>query len=414
MPNYPQFQYQVKTAPVFTEPVLSWHAPFSVPVRTRIAPALAVALLASGATGPVGFIPADIGVASGTWSQPPARTRQVQYQAQAFVPLIETSTLDKWFAPWRDPVRVKPGLPAGEQSVFTGPIAPIETIQVDKWYASWRDPVRLPRRLQVSANPSFFPASTNPAVSFSWFNSLAEPPKPKVGLAAASQQFTAFVQAAPFAEAVLESKWHQPWSEPVRVKPGLRTGAQQVFTTSPVVVFETVTLDKWYFAWTNPPKAKTSVSTANQQFIAFVKAAPFPEATFESKWHYAWSEPVRVKPGLWAAHQVAQDYWNPDTPPTPIVTTIGWFSPLAELPRPKPGLATQYQWSFTAPARVLPTPNITGILNAIETADVAQFGGIIFNPPFGALVGIIEDAVPNTPSSPVVSLASVSVSIREV
>lgn len=386
MPNYPQFQYQVKTSPVFTEPVLSWHAPLSEPVRRRIAPALAVALAASGLTQCPGFIPPDIGVASGTWSQPPARIRQVQYQAQAFVSVVETITPDKWFAPWSDP------------------------------------------------------------------------PKPKAGLAVARQQFIAFVQAAPFPEATFESKWHYPWSEPVRVKPGLRAAAQQSFTSTTVTVFESVTLDKWYFAWPTPPKPKTSVTPASQQFIAFVKAAPFPEATFESKWHYAWSEPVRLKPGMRAAQQAflfaptftsgesitldkwyaalaepvrvkpglraaAQSSFTTDLKPQ---VSFSWFQKLDEpsvkarsglrasaqtflalapqpvvsfawnqaqtdlAPRAKLGLLAAYQPFFTAPVRLLPTPSIIGVLAATETNDTLLFGGIRFNAPVSALAGVIE------------------------
>jgi len=346
---------------------------------------------------------------------------EVQYPVRtALVPPADgggwSATVDRWHQPWAEPVRTRVTWAAVTlltASGFVGPVAPVEIIQVDKWHAAWREPVRSLPRLQTGAQQPFFYGNQNPVVSFSWFNALAEPPKPKTSVATANQQFTAFVQAAPFAEAVFESKWHQPWSEPVRVKPGLSAVAQQAFVKSFVFVTEIVTLDKWYFAWPTPPKPKISVQPASQQFIAFVKAAPFPETILESEWHQAWSEPVRLKPSLGAAYQVAQAYWNPSTPVS-VVTSIGWFSPLAELPRPKQGLLAQYQWSFTAPVRLLPTPNITGSLAVTETPDRAAFGGHTFSPPFAALVGVIEDAVPPTPTSPVVSLASVSVSIREI
>ena len=82
MPFY-VIQYQNKTQPVFSgaETVTEsrWHQPWSEPVRYKVAPKLAIALMASG----LFFSPQQTG---------------------------ESISLDKWFAPFRDPVRIKRGL----------------------------------------------------------------------------------------------------------------------------------------------------------------------------------------------------------------------------------------------------------------------------------------------------------------
>jgi len=313
-----------------------------------------------------------------------------------FAPVLNPDTQitqdfeSRWHQPWSEPVRAKPALLAANQqyqvswSTFT-PVT--ETVTVDKWYVALAEPVRTKPALPAALQRAF-ETDADPVVSFSWFNSLVDPiVKAKAGLLAANQQYQV------------------SWS---------------IFTP------EVVTLDKWYVALTEPVRVKVSLAPAAQQFTAFVKAAPFPEAVFESKWHQPWSEPVRAKPALRVAPDTAMvpftlpyatvSYgWNvpqTDLPPRAkpgllaacqqfytanvfpianvVVTNYGWFAPLGTPANPKPGLAARYQQAFAAPTRLLPTPNITGVLAASDNPDTAQFGGIVFNAPIEALTGVIE------------------------
>lgn len=418
-----------------------WLRPFAEPVRTT-AKWAAVALVASGAFAPV-----------------------LNPNTQ-----ITQNFESRWHQPWSEPiVKTRPLLhPSQQQFLAFAPMPPI--VPPVAHVPGPTVVYAYTFQYQAQTKPVFVPT---PTTLDRWFVALSEPPKARVTLVTAGQQTTAFVQAAPFAEAVFESKWHQAWSEPVRIRnasnwpqyqqaaaiapfvPPVFSGAwytqwQDPVRTRPALLAaqqlayvrstftpptELITLDKWYVALSEPPKVKVSLSAAGQQYAAFVKAAPFPETTFESKWHYAWAEPVRQKLGLWAAHQAAQVYWSTLTPPN--VLTMGWFTPLAPPPNPKQGLAARYQLAFAAPSRLLPTPNITGVLAATETKDVGLFGGILFNRPSTATVGVIQlsfspitaiveqpltvgvsgvsqDTVYIIGGIPTVSIASAAVAIREI
>src|SRR5262249_51802762 len=103
-------------------------------------------------------------------------------------------------------------------------------------------------------------------------------------------------------EPVLEAKWHQPWSEPVRSRIAPRLAVALIASG-----------------------------------LVYVEAAPFAESVTESRWHQPWSEPVRVKPRL---PEGEQQFLSAQ--PCPIVS-IGWHNWLSEPIRPKPGLRAGLQ-----------------------------------------------------------------------
>jgi hypothetical protein len=147
-------------------------------------------------------------------------------------------------------------------------------------------------------------------------------------------------------ENIFVDKWFSHWREPVRFKgvfPGLPTGDQVAFTTSPL------------------------------PFVSF-------------GWFGALNEPiVKQKAGLLAGSQRFQT-----GSPFPFVS-FSWFRPQTELaPFPKRGLAARFQQFLAAPPRLLPTPTITGRLNAIESGDAMLFAGTFFARPVNATVGVIE------------------------
>jgi hypothetical protein len=138
----------------------------------------------------------------------------------------------------------------------------------------------------------------------------------------------AYVEAAPFAETVTESRWHQPWSEPVRVKPRLIDGAQQFLAPDP--------LPRVSFGWfnwlTEPVRVKAALPVVEQRVFAFE-----PTPIISIAWHLPFAEPVRVKPGLGVG---AQQYLA--LQPWPDIS-IGWAPAFSEPVRIKPGLIAALQ-----------------------------------------------------------------------
>jgi hypothetical protein len=73
-------------------------------------------------------------------------------------------------------------------------------------------------------------------------------------------------------EAVTESRWHQPWSDPLSIVFKLFYDGRRI-------------------------------AQAAGAFTPVLTAAQEPEAITESRWHQPWSEPVRFKPTLLAGDQ---------------------------------------------------------------------------------------------------------------
>src|ERR1043166_767205 len=155
---------QTAVAALFTagEPVLEakWHQPLSEPVRQKIAPQLAVALIVSG----LAYVEA--------------------------APFPETVTESRWHQPWSEPVRVKARLPEGEQQFLSAQPWPAIAIG---WDRPLEEPVRVKagRRAQLKQGLSWHPAPS-PFVAPGWFNWLAEPVRRKPRLPEGEQQFFAF------------------------------------------------------------------------------------------------------------------------------------------------------------------------------------------------------------------------------
>jgi hypothetical protein len=134
---------------------------------------------------------------------------------------------DKWMQPLSEPVRLRPGLRAGQQQ------------------AHFFDPV--------------------PVVSFSWFEALSEPVRsPPRSPAALYPNF--FMQPAP--SPFVASGWFMPLSEPVRFRPGLKAALQQFFTTDPTVIPLTHGLIPWFAPLNEPVRKLPGLDAARQQFLA--------------------------------------------------------------------------------------------------------------------------------------------------
>ena len=266
----------------------------------------------------------------------------------------EPSLESKWHQPWSEPpVKAKPGLLASAQQFFTISPFPVPAT-VNVVTVPFSDPVRLKQGLgaQYQQFIAYDPYPFTPPIS-GWLEPFFEVPKPKQGLASYLQQALAYTEAAPFPEAVLESKWHQAWSNPQRLdKPGLAAAYQQ-FTT----FFTPLTqapADSWFAPFSEPIVKSRPFQTSLQQYLAYSESAQFPETVMESKFHQPWSEPVRFKPGLASYLQQALAEQNVIAAPAP---PLAWFEALSEPSvKAKIGLQAQLQQN---PAFVALTPGLT-------------------------------------------------------
>jgi len=387
--------YQAKAEPIFfaAETITEdkWHFAWSEPVRHKRDPKAAIALIASGGVlNPLPYTPLESGWHY-PWSEPvrlkrglaatqqqqpvlvrsieqifedkwhqgwsiPVRSRpRLITGAQQFLafypfPLPRASTEADWHYPWSEPVRLRPGLLASEQQSLASILRPIEIVTEDKWHQGWSEPVRVKINPQYSValiasggvlNPLPIPnayPSRDSLLGFEIFSryhiiysSLHEPVRVP-------------------AVVVPEDRWHQPWSVPVRVKPGLITGAQQFFAFYPFPLPREVTEADWHYPWSEPVRRRPGLLASEQQFLAAI-LRPI-EIVREDKWHRPWSEPIRLALG--------------------------------------PRLPAYLQQTTTMPPRVLTGGAITGILDATEAGDIFFALGHIFNQVAGANVGIVE------------------------
>lgn len=118
-----------------------------------------------------------------------------------------------------------------------------------------------------------------------------------------------------------------------------------------------------------------------------------PIRSFDS-WYQPWSLPVRIKPGLRAERQQYLAWLPPIFGDSPL---RGWYNWYSEPVRRKPGLWAQYQQFLAYHPRILPTPDVTVVIDATEiNNDVALFGVVVYDSPgptpgnAGAAVTIIE------------------------
>jgi hypothetical protein len=214
-----------------------WHAPLAEPVRQRIAPTLAVALIASGATVP------------------------------PIAPFPESVTESRWHQPWSEPVvKARPRLAEAHQQFLAWQPAPSPFVATG-WYAPLSAPVRIKPAL-LAGSQQFLAPDPRPLVSFSWFGWLPEPVRLKPGLPAGQQQFL----AAP-AWPDINVAWWRPLEEPVRVRPAVLVPApeQQFQPFDEDIIF----VDRWFAWWSEPVRVRPALGAPHQQVLAF-DPQPYP------------------------------------------------------------------------------------------------------------------------------------------
>lgn len=203
---YPALQAPVLTPAQQPEQVTEsrWHQPWSEPVRQKINPVLAIALMASGLFAPV------------------LTDKQIDDTSEA-----------RWHQPWSEPVRQKIDPRLAVALATSGPISEYSPAYVPANDAvnhlqPWSEPVRFkidPKEaIALAASGPFAPVLTQDQITATFESRWHYPWSTPVRLRIDPRLAVALASSGPFAPVLtqdqlidsLESRWHQPWSEPVR------------------------------------------------------------------------------------------------------------------------------------------------------------------------------------------------------
>jgi hypothetical protein len=355
-----------------------WFAPLSEPVRQKpgIRPDLQQSLLANS------FFPSGFYISLDAGHYTISIADEITFSGL-------DSTNFEWFRPLSEPVRRKP-ITAHLYQYFTANVFPITggtnySIEIETGAYT------------INGAPSEFIFDNE-----GWRTQFSEPVRAKAGLQKHLQPTTTapvFVPPAP-----ISFGWFSRLSEPVRLNV-FRTALQQTFATDP----KPPRVDGrlwWLTPFTEPVRSKPRLATHHHQALAYVGAATqnapnnnFAEQSYFSKYAYPWSEPVRQKPGLKPGLQQAytNDYILIPIPPEPRA----YMLPLSEPVRKLEGLKWYLQQTTALPPRLLPTPDVTGVLDAVEiNGDVALIG-----------ISVYDGGVPGATASAQVSIIEIQAGV---
>jgi len=249
----------------------------------------------------------------------------------------ETTSLDKWYSPFSEPVRTQPISHAAlfaSGLVYVGEPSDVEPLaEFLGWYKGLDEPV-LPLVLPISNYPATFfeneVSELDPtAERLAWYVDLSTPTLPKVRVA----EFPAFVTDADSltrAETTTLDRWWRELSEPVRTQPislaALISGEVRVDEPSDLdPVAEQLA---WYRNLDLPTLPKPRVAEF-PAFVIDVEALTLAEIITLDKWWTELSEPVRVKARFLEALQL-HVITDVTFDIAEIITLDKWYMPLVE------------------------------------------------------------------------------------
>ena len=278
----------------------------------------------------------------------------------------------RWHYAWSEPVRTRKLAPAYQQSLafVLNPDTQITQKYEAKWAFAWSEPTR--RRAAAFAQAYIDP-------TYGW-KPVAPPPAIQLVLGDTGvvfQTWFAYQVSVDVQGLEIHNWWLQPFSEPVRQKPGLAVHLQQQPTLWPLpilpppptavtpstvstevifprsfiyqaradsfVVKETITADKWIYAWSDPVRTKRFAVAYQPSFTLVLEPNTEITPRFESRWHYPWSEPVRTRQLAVAQQQALIPPLLPIVPPEVIGEdkwAYAWSEPVRRIQR---GIAQQQQ-----------------------------------------------------------------------
>jgi hypothetical protein len=372
-----------------TTTVDRWWQPLSLPVLRA---GLAAAVMASGAV----LAPPQVAVAPvpsvasyvQPLSQPVLRTGLSAAQQPAFAAAVntakETTTVDRWYTPFSDPVR-RPWTPSNIPSAVKNTSTPIVAAIVN---LGWAAPLSQPT-LRVQEGGDFLALAVSQDVEATtvdrWFQPFSMPLRKAWSPASLPvAAWTGFVQAqAP----TVKLEWWRPWPDPIRRQ--WSPSSQPAFATSGSLSVEPTTVDRWWQPL-SVPVPRVGISTVQQPaYSAPASAAPEtttvdrwltplgvpvprggasaaallsgitqpppqvapPVATSEDRWHQPLAQPV-LRTGLGVAIQ-SWTATGPVSTATETTTVDRWFEPLS-VPVLRGGVSPAQQPSYSAPASESP------------------------------------------------------------
>lgn len=178
-------------------------------------------------------------------------------------------------------------------------------------------------------------------------------------------------------------KWFAQFSEPVRFKRAPRAAVAinnqtLAFNPQPIVSFG------WFGSLSQPTfRQKPGLPGYEQQFIAL---NPNPFVSFG--WFAELSKPQKLdRPGLRVS---LQQFTSLDTAVIPVSRLMQWYANLSDPVRQKVGLKAPLQQAYAGPARLLPNPQITGVMSAVETKDTFLAGAMVWNRAANAEIGVVN------------------------
>lgn len=241
---------------------IGWHSPWTEPVRQKIVPALAVALVASGLFSPPIDLPDQVTTVFSVTTSQRFETTFIydEFLATDVHQLVVLP--DKWFKPLETPVRVPPAVRTGCNPYLFFHPTPI--VKID-WFAPLDVPNKLSKPALITAAHPYEFRQPFPIVKIDWFGALAEPVRLKPGLPVTQQQSLIFDPAV-FVKAM---DWFEWFAEPVRLKPGLSATEQQAFIPGFVPIIPTVT--SWHKPFNEPVRFRV-FGTHHQQALIFTEA----------------------------------------------------------------------------------------------------------------------------------------------
>jgi tetrahydromethanopterin S-methyltransferase subunit F len=319
--------------------------------------------------------------------------------------------------------------------------AGITSVPPNQWFQPLAEPVRYKVRAALAiaimawggfvSDPTLLTRPEAPSPD-KFARELSEPVRQRPSLQTANQQFSAFVQAAPFAgytyteefpqtfgsfatapfsgvpsgvappTPVYEDAWHQAFSEPVRfrIKPAqlVAITAWDGIVSDPALRArpEASTPDRFSRDLSEPVRYSPTLKTANQQFEAFVGFSPFGESSHTEAWLPSLSEPVRYSRRLATGSQQFASFVESDPFPE-IYTESEWGQPLSEPIRYRPTLRTSNQqfaaYTFFDPYWVPPLDEPVRFRPTLKTSN-QQFTAFVQFAPFNETVGADKWAQP--------------------
>lgn len=376
-----------------------WMEPLSSPVRQKIAPAMAIALGASGLISPPMSLPKNLSITAEPGSYTISIADDITFSEDDGSDTIE------WLRPLSEPRRLPKGIAAHlQQHLFTNLFSPTAyslSIEAGGYTISIADEITF---------------SGLGDIDFGWFVKLTEPVRTVPKLNPTNQSFLAYVGASTqnspndnFAEQSYFSKYYFQWSEPVRKLRGLGSSLQQslfVNTFTPTGFSISLEVGNYIisiadeisfsgltdidFGWFSPLSEPTRKKPRPNDLSWFTLQAPLNQVNYSitieagsytiagvdsefildnEGWRTQWSEPVRQLRGL--------KYYLQQMPSAPIgigsannfsisldagsyiisiadiITfsedaVFGWYGHLSEPVRQKVGLRRDLQRSFTS------------------------------------------------------------------